>query len=143
MNEMKLTKAQVKELNRVAQEDFPKAQAMLDGINLVLGTDYGWLAKEVVWFETHDKENVAERYAHCHDAYAWAAEDDRVFTGNDLLRGLQSRFDFWLEEREKFGDGERLVQKHLDQLVYCKDYVEYMIGKPVNLTTDGKVTVGY
>ena len=143
MNEMKLTKAQVKELNRVAQEDFPKAQAMLDGMNLLLGTDYGWLNKEVVWFETHDKENVAERYAHVHDAYAYAQKEGRVLTESDLLRGLQSRFDFWLEERQKFGDGERLVQKHLDQLCYCKDYVEYLIGKPVNLKTDCTITVGY
>lgn len=74
MNEMKLTKAQVKTLNEIAKTNFQKAQAMLDGINLVLGTDYGWLAKEVVWFETHDKENVAERYAHVHDAYAWAKD---------------------------------------------------------------------
>lgn len=74
MNEVKLTKAQVKELNAIAQSDFPKAQAMLDGINLVLGTDYGWLAKRVSWFDTHNRENVAERYAHVHDAYTYAED---------------------------------------------------------------------
>ena len=71
--EVKLTKAQVKTLNTTAQEDFSRAQAMLDGINLVLGTNYEWLAKEVVVFE-NPNGSTAERYAHAHDAYAWAKE---------------------------------------------------------------------
>lgn len=66
---MKLTKAQVSTLNKIAQIDFQKAQAMLDGINLVLDTQYGWLAKRVVWFE-NPNGSVAEKYAHPHDAWA-------------------------------------------------------------------------
>lgn len=69
---MKLTKAQVEKLNDIAKVNWEKAQGMLDGMNEILGTDYGWLGKRVVWFETLDKENVAERYAHCHDAECWA-----------------------------------------------------------------------
>lgn len=69
--EVKLTKAQVKTLNTTAQEDFSKAQAMLGGINLVLGTSYGWLAKRVVVFD-NPNGSTAERYAHANDAYAWA-----------------------------------------------------------------------
>ena len=72
MKEMLLKRKQVKMLNDLAKEDWSRAQGMLDGMNEILGTDYGWLGKEVVWFETHDRANVAERYAHCHDAYAWA-----------------------------------------------------------------------
>ena len=34
--EMKLTKSQVSTLNETAQNDFQKAQNMLDGMNLVL-----------------------------------------------------------------------------------------------------------
>ena len=67
---MKLTKEQVKELNSVASEDFKKAQTMLDGINMVLGTEYGWLAKRVVFFE--DTTTVAKMYASAHDALAYA-----------------------------------------------------------------------
>lgn len=67
---MKLTRAQVSTLNKIAKIDFQKAQAMLDGINLVLDTQYGWLAKRVVWFE-NPNSSVAERYAHVHDAYGW------------------------------------------------------------------------
>lgn len=67
--EMKLTKAQVSTLNEIAQNDFKKAQAMLEGVNMVLGTQYGWLASRVVWFE-NPNGTVAERYAHVHDAWA-------------------------------------------------------------------------
>lgn len=67
---MKLTKEQVKALNKMASEDFEKAQAMLDGINMVLGTTYGWLAKRVVFFD--DTTSVAKMYASAHDALAYA-----------------------------------------------------------------------
>lgn len=72
INPMILTKHQVKMLNDLAKTDWNAARAKLGAFNLAHGTDYGWLGKEVVWFETHDLHNVAERYAHCHDAYAWA-----------------------------------------------------------------------
>lgn len=60
--EMKLTKKQIGTLNNVAKCDFDKAKSMLEGINMVLGTDYDWLAKRVVWYEG----KIA------HDAWAWA-----------------------------------------------------------------------
>jgi len=66
---MKLTKTQIATLNATAKTDFPKAQAMLEGMNMVLGTQYGWLASRVVWFE-NPNGSVAEKYAHAHDAYA-------------------------------------------------------------------------
>ena len=66
-----MNKEQFKTLNRIAQVDWEKAQAMLEGINMVLGTKYGWLGKRVVWFENPDG-SVAERYAHAHDAWVWA-----------------------------------------------------------------------
>ena len=71
MEVMKLTRMQVETLNKIAKEDFDRAAAMLDGMNMVLGTKYGWLAKEVVWFENPDATG-AEKYAHVHDALAWA-----------------------------------------------------------------------
>ncbi len=67
---MKLTKEQVKELNSIASKDFEKARAMLDGINMVLGTEYGWLAKRVVFFE--DTTTVAKKYASAYDALVYA-----------------------------------------------------------------------
>lgn len=65
------TSEMIKKINTTAQEDFEKAQAMLDGVNLVLGAKFGWLAKRVVRFENPDG-SVAERYAHANDAYAEA-----------------------------------------------------------------------
>lgn len=58
-------------LNAIAKEDFDKAEAMLDGINLVLGTKFGWLNRRVVFFDDPDGAN---RYANCHDAWCWAEE---------------------------------------------------------------------
>ena len=68
--EMKLTRSQVSILNATAQSDFQKAQNMLDGMNLVLGTSYGWLAKRVVWFD-EPEGSTAEKYAGTHDALAY------------------------------------------------------------------------
>lgn len=68
---MKLTKTQIATLNKTAKTDFPKAQAMLEGMNMVLGTQYGWLACRVVWFE-NPNASTCEKYAHAHDAYVYA-----------------------------------------------------------------------
>ena len=71
MMNMKLTKAQVSTMNEIARSDFQKAQAMLDGINMVFGTQYGWLAGRVVWFE-NPNDTTAAKHAHAHDAWACA-----------------------------------------------------------------------
>ena len=68
---MKMTKTMISELNKIAQEDFDKAQLMLDGINLVLGTKYGWLNRRVVFFDEPDK-SACIKYINAHDAYAYA-----------------------------------------------------------------------
>lgn len=60
----------ISKLNEIAEENFEKAQAMLEGINLVLGTEYGWLKKRVVFFD--DTSSVAAKYASAHDAWAYA-----------------------------------------------------------------------
>lgn len=68
---MMISKATVTKLNGIAQEDFDRAKAMLDGINMVLGTKYGWLGKRVVWFEQPDAPTCI-KYAGAHDAAVWA-----------------------------------------------------------------------
>lgn len=67
----KLTKEQIGIINEVAKVDFPKASGMLGGANMVLGAQYGFLNKRVVWFE-NPNGSTAEKYAHVHDAYATA-----------------------------------------------------------------------
>ena len=76
---MKITAGMIKEINHVALENFDKAQGMLDMLNALCGTKYGWLAKRVIRFENPDG-SVAERYAHCHDLYAelWWEEKKEV-----------------------------------------------------------------
>ena len=66
-----LNKHQIHIINATAKTDWTKAQAMLDGVNLALGTEYGWLNKRVVTFE-NPKASTAEKYAHAHDAWTWA-----------------------------------------------------------------------
>ena len=66
-----MKKSMIYKLNEMAQVNFEKAQVMLEGINLALGTAYGWLGKRVVWFEKPDA-STAEKYAFAHDAYACA-----------------------------------------------------------------------
>lgn len=65
-----MNKEMISKLNEIAQENFEKAQAMLDGINLVLGTKYGWLNKRVVFFDEPDASTCI-KYKNAHDAYTW------------------------------------------------------------------------
>lgn len=65
-----MTREMISKLNEIATENFEKAQAMLEGINLVLGTEYGWLAQRVVFFD--DTSSIAAKYASAHDAWAYA-----------------------------------------------------------------------
>lgn len=51
------------------EENWDKAQGMLDMLNAVYGTKYGFLNKRVVRFDSPDG-STAEKYAHCHDAWA-------------------------------------------------------------------------
>jgi hypothetical protein len=58
---------QIRRINEVAQENFDRAQGMLDMLNELSGLKLGWLAKRVVVFDNPDG-SVAEKYASCHDA---------------------------------------------------------------------------
>lgn len=51
------------------EENFDKAQGMLEMFNAIYGTKYGFLAARVVRFDNPDA-SVAERYAHAHDVWA-------------------------------------------------------------------------
>lgn len=63
-------KERIKHINEVAQENFDKAQGMLEMLNEICGTKFGWLNKRVVFFE-NPNASTAEKYAHAHDAYVW------------------------------------------------------------------------
>ena len=51
------------------EENWEKAQGMLEMLNSIYGTQFGFLNKRVVRFE-NPNGSLEERYAHCHDAWA-------------------------------------------------------------------------
>lgn len=62
-------------------------------------------------------------------------------TEKNMIAYLQEGLTRWKEEEKKFPDDER-TWKHLDRLIAQKEMVEALIGEPVNLQKDGRVTVG-
>jgi len=48
-----------------------------------------------------------------------------------------------LEDEKTYEPDDRMVMKDLDRLLACKDMVEVVIGAPVNLQRDGKITIGF
>lgn len=64
-------------------------------------------------------------------------------TKDRMLRHLQALLSAYMGEVQKFGRDDRIVQKKMTELIGCKEMVEALIGLPVNLGLDGKVTVGF
>lgn len=60
-----------------------------------------------------------------------------------MIEYLQWMLDRYIEERDRFGNEDRMVRKYMDEAIACKCMVENLIGMPVNLRKDGKVTVGF
>ncbi len=60
-----------------------------------------------------------------------------------MLQYLQSMLDDFMKEKERWGIEDRLVQHKMDAMIACKEMTEALIGEPVNLQVDGKVTVGF
>ena len=51
------------------EKNWDKAKGMLEMLNTIYGTNFGFLNKRVVRFE-NPNGSTAEKYAHCHDAWA-------------------------------------------------------------------------
>ena len=60
-----------------------------------------------------------------------------------MLAYLQDRLTDALEDCRIYGPDDRIASKKLNACIACKDMVETLICKPVNLGKDGTVTVGY
>lgn len=60
-----------------------------------------------------------------------------------LLAYLQVRLCALKDDLNKFGAGDRIVMVDMDKLIACKEMAETLIGKPINLQMDGRVTVGF
>ena len=60
-----------------------------------------------------------------------------------MINYLQQMMDRFTDEMERYGKDDRIVEKRFDDMIACKEMVEALIGEPVNLQKDGKVTVGF
>lgn len=60
-----------------------------------------------------------------------------------MINYLQSLLNKFMQEENKYGMQDRIVQKYFDEMIACKEMVEALIGLPVNLQKDGQVTIGF
>jgi len=65
-----------------------------------------------------------------------------MYTEEQMITYLQSMMDRAKYEEERYGRDERTIGL-FDNMIACKEMVEALIQKPVNLRKDGKVTVGF
>ena len=65
-----------------------------------------------------------------------------MYTEEQMIKYLQSMMDRAKYEEERYGRDERTMGL-FDNMIACKEMVEALIQKPVNLRKDGKVTVGF
>lgn len=65
-----------------------------------------------------------------------------MYTEEQMINYLQSMMDRAKYEEERYGRDERTIGL-FDNMIACKEMVEALIQKPVNLRKDGKVTVGF
>lgn len=63
-----------------------------------------------------------------------------MITEKDLLNYLQLQMDDFKRNEEKFGM-DRETEKKLEAMIACKEMVESLIHKCVNLGRDGKVWI--
>lgn len=60
-----------------------------------------------------------------------------------MIAYLQSMMDSFKKDEARYGIDNTGVIEKLDAMIACKEMVEALIGEPVNLGVDGKVTVGF
>lgn len=60
-----------------------------------------------------------------------------------MINYLQSMMNSFKRDEARYGLEDRIVLQKLDAMIACKEMVEALIGEPVNLQKDGRVTVGF
>lgn len=60
-----------------------------------------------------------------------------------MLDYLQELLNCMERLKEKLGPDHDMTMNKFDEMIACKEMVEALIGQPVNLQKDGKVTVGF
>ena len=82
------------------------------------------------------ERGVSESY----DPDAWKT---LTVTGAELVEYLQHLMDIVKRDEADYGLEDRIVQKRIEEMIACNEMVERLINEPVNLSMDGKVTVGF
>lgn len=65
-----------------------------------------------------------------------------TITKETMIGYLQSMMDDYKEEVRRYGE-DHWTEEKLDAMIACKEMVEALIGEPVNLRKEGRVTVGF
>ena len=60
-----------------------------------------------------------------------------------MIAYLQAMLTEYLEEKSQFGSEDRVVKHKFYEMIGAKEMAESLIGEPVNLGLNGKVTVGF
>lgn len=72
---------------------------------------------------------------------------NKTYTKEQMLNYLQQMMDDFMKWEKYIGgdnkDLEEFAVHKMDAMIACKEMVEAFIQEPVNLQTDGKVTVGF
>lgn len=64
-------------------------------------------------------------------------------TEKRMLDYLQAKLTRFQKEEAKYGMDDETVNRLFDEMIACKEMVEALIQKPVNLQQDGTVTIGF
>lgn len=68
---------------------------------------------------------------------------DMSISARQILSYLQDKLTKFQQEKEKHGFSDSVVRELFDEMIACKEMAEVLIGAPVNLQMDGKVTIGF
>ena len=64
-------------------------------------------------------------------------------TREQMIDYLQNKLDRFKVLEEKYGFENEYVSEFFDEMIACKEMAEVLLGEPVNLGLNGKVTVGF
>lgn len=68
---------------------------------------------------------------------------NKTYTKEQMLNYLQQMMDDFKKWEKMLGFEDERVLDKLTGMIACKEMVEAFIQEPVNLQSDGKVTVGF
>ena len=68
---------------------------------------------------------------------------DVKVSAKQIIVYLEVKLQKFEASKEKWGMEDRETIRLFDEMIACKEMAEVLIGAPVNLQKDGKVTIGF